>query len=29
VFEVDDVGLSQTIVGELEVVTVDLLQTLA
>ena len=29
VFEVDDVGLSQTIVGELQVVTVDLLQTLA
>jgi hypothetical protein len=29
VFEVDDVGLSQTIVGELQVATVDLLQTLA
>jgi len=29
VFEENDVDLSQTIVGELQVVTVDLLQTLA
>jgi len=29
VFEVDDVDLSQTIVGELQVAAVDLLQTLA
>jgi hypothetical protein len=29
VFEVDNVGLSQTIVEELQVVSVDLLQTLA